>query len=130
MTGRLQPEALVSVPSFARAQGVDRKTAYRRLTRLHTEDRESGRGGWLLVAGPRRKLMLNLSYLRREHPGLFERDFVRRDEHEDLVSRVERLEGATAYEKKRLNAVSASVRDARTELKRGQSGAVRGAENT
>jgi hypothetical protein len=114
----VKAEQLVSIPAFARAQKVHRVTAFRQLTQLHAADRAAGRGGWLVVSGPRRKLRLNVSFLKREHPGLFMHEFVRRGEHEELTARVATIESSQVHEKKRLNAVAASVRDVRGEIHR------------
>lgn len=114
----LRPERLVSIPELAKMQGIHRKTAFVRMLKMHAEDVASNRGGWLLRTG--RKLLINLSALRREHPGIFAREYVRRDEHEDIVNRVSAIEESMKQDRKRLNAVAASVRDVKTEYRAGR----------
>lgn len=117
-----RPARLASIPALAEAAGVHRVTMFRRLLRLHAEDRRAGRGGWLVALGPRRKLLVCLSLLRREHPALFEHEYIGRDQHEDLVIRVAALESAQVHEKKRLNALAAGLRSARSAAKTVASG--------
>lgn len=113
----------MSIPAYALARGEHRVTTFRMIRELHMKDRAEGRGGWLISHGPRRKLHINVSFLRREHPELFE---VRvRTTHDidclvdsvsELVNRIEDLESTQADEIAKRKAVGASVRAVRSEL--------------
>ena len=115
-TPRLATAAdLVSIPELARRKGVPYSTLWRDLVTLHRADERQGLGGWLFDRGRGRKKLVNLSRLRAAHPALFCARHVSREEHDELVLRVERCEQSSRDQKQRINAVAASVRDLRRE---------------
>lgn len=113
-----QLERLVSIPEFARDRGMHRSSVFRMLLQMHGADLATGGGGWLICRGPHRKIRLHMGLLRREHPELFGLKVKTANDIdclaesiEDIAKRLSDIEESQVFDRKRINAVAASVRE-------------------
>jgi hypothetical protein len=102
-------ERPVTVPELARMAGVHRDTMHRRVVAMCRRDAEFGSTGWMTrTAGG--QIRINLSMLRNAHPEMFTQDYVGRNEYEDLLDRVRKLEASQEADREDIVVVAEAVR--------------------
>jgi hypothetical protein len=103
------PARLLTIAAVAKMAGRQKRTMARNLLAMHAHDRETdGDSSWLVRLGNR--WMVNMSRLQAAHPALFEAKYVTRDDHDDIVERLAKVESKHSEMRLKVNGALAKVR--------------------